>query len=296
MLKGMPKGSDMLVGPHVSIAGELANAIANGERVGATAIQIFTANQRAWVAKPYTDEVVERWQQAWRDSAIREVMSHGSYLVNLGSPEPEKLGKSRRAFCEEARRCARLGIRLLNFHPGARMGSERAECLERIAESVRMAMDEQPDAAVIYVIENTAGQGSVVGETLEDLAQLLELIDGGERVGVCLDTCHLFAAGYDIRSEEGWTAFWQEFEGRIGLKHLRAFHLNDAKKPLGSRVDRHEAIGEGHIGAVVFQRLAADSRFDDVPMFLETPGPEEVWEREVTALRAYRSGEPETAP
>ena len=278
----------MLIGPHASIAGDIANAIAHGEKVGGSCIQIFTRNQRTWNVKPLSEEEVERFRNALAESTVREVMSHDSYLINLGSPEPDKLEKSRQAFAEEAERCAQLGIRLLNFHPGAHMNHDRMECLERIAEGVRQVMDRNPDDGVIYTLENTAGQGSAVGNTLEDLAVLLELLDDSERTGVCLDTCHLFAAGYDLVSEEGWEAFWQEFEGRVGLQYLRAFHLNDAKKPLGSRVDRHENLGDGTMGIGVFKRIAQDPRFINVPMFLETPGLDDVWEKEIATMRAFR--------
>ena len=207
----LPKDGEMLVGPHVSIAGVLANAIAQGERVGASAVQIFTANQRTWRAKPHKEEEVARFREAWRDSPVREIMSHDSYLINLGSPEEEKLGKSREAFFDEAARCAELGIRLLNFHPGAHMGGGRDACLERIVEGVRAVMERLPEAGVVYTIENTAGQGSAVGETLEDLARLLEGLDAPGRSGVCLDTCHLFAAGYDLTDEQAYGRVWGEF-------------------------------------------------------------------------------------
>ncbi len=281
-------GARMKIGPHVSAAGELANAIANGERVGATCVQVFTRNQRTWNTKPLEDEEVSRFKEAWAGSRIGEIMCHDSYLINLGSPNPEKLARSRRAFREEAVRCDRLGIRLLNFHPGAHMGEGREACLERIVESVAGAMAVLPDAEVIYTLENTAGQGTVVGHSLEDLAVLLEGLDAPERSGICLDTCHLFAAGYDIVSEEGWERFWEAFDRLIGQRYLKAFHVNDSKKPLESRVDRHAPLGEGHMGMAFFRRLAEDPRFYDVPMFLETPGGEEVWPEEILAMRAFR--------
>lgn len=283
-----PGDRPMLIGPHVSVAGELANAIANGERVGATCIQIFTRNQRTWEAKPLAEEEVARFRSAWEGSRIEAVMSHGSYLVNLGSPEPDKLARSRRAFRAEAARCARLGIRLLNVHPGAHMNGGYAACLARIAESVRRMLAGPESGEVICVLENTAGQGTTVGHRLEDLAELLEKVDRPERTGVCLDTCHLFAAGYDIVSEEGWDAFWHAFESRIGLRYLKALHVNDAKAPLGSRKDRHEALGRGEMGTAFFRRLATDRRFADIPMFLETPGGDPVWKREIALMRRFR--------
>ncbi len=280
----------MKIGPHVSAAGELANAFANGERVGASCIQIFTRNQRTWNAKPLGDEEVSNFGKAWADSEIGEVMSHDSYLINLGSPTPEKLERSRQAFRAEAERCARLGIRLLNFHPGAHMGEGREACLARIVESVAGVMATMADSpGVVFTIENTAGQGTVVGHTLEDLAELLEGLDDPARTGVCLDTCHLFAAGYDLADEQGWEDFWARFESLIGFPYLRAFHVNDCKKPLNCRVDRHETLGDGQMGEETFRRLAADARFLDVPMFLETPGGEEGWEREIRMMRTFRA-------
>jgi deoxyribonuclease-4 len=279
----------MKIGPHVSAAGELANAFANGERVGATCIQIFTRNQRTWNVKPLSEEEVANFREAWQGSAIGEVMSHDSYLINLGSPTPEKLERSREAFRQEATRCAQLGIRLLNFHPGAHMGEGREACLARIVESVRSAMEHVAGEDVIFTIENTAGQGTVVGNTLEDLAELLEGLDDSGRTGVCLDTCHLFAAGYDLASEEGWERFWAEFKRLVGFKYLRAFHVNDCKKPLNCRVDRHETLGQGHMGKQTFRRLATEARFYDVPMFLETPGGDEVWEKEIRMMRKFRA-------
>lgn len=281
-------GSLMAVGPHVSAAGGVANSIENGERVGASCIQIFTRNQRSWKSKPLSGEEVESFRSAWEGSSIGWVMSHDSYLINLGSPDEEKLALSRQAFTDEARRCALLGIRLLNFHPGAHMGEGEQPCLERIARSVLATMEEFTEGEVLFTIENTAGQGTAVGHRLEHLEALLEMIGDPERTGVCLDTCHLFAAGYNLADDEGWGSFWEEFERRIGLKLLRAMHLNDAKKPLGSRVDRHENLGEGAMGGAVFKKIAQDPRLNDVPMFLETPGGEEVWQREIAMMRGYR--------
>ncbi|MDH4226114.1 MAG: deoxyribonuclease IV [Deltaproteobacteria bacterium] len=281
-------GSAMLVGPHVSMAGGLEKAFANGEALGATAIQLFTRSQRTWNTRPLEEEEVLRFHQAWEKSPIREVMSHDSYLINLGSPDPDKLARSRKAFEEEVVRCDRLAIRLLNFHPGAAMGQPAKECLNRIAESVLSTMEARPDSDVVYVLENTAGQGSAVGADLEDIAWILDKIGQPEKTGVCLDTCHLYAAGYDIRSPEGWDEFWKTFEAAIGLKHLKAFHVNDIQKPLGCRVDRHAPLGEGHLGWDFFHRMAADPRFGEIPMFLETPGPEEVWTAEVARMREFR--------
>ena len=286
--QGEDPGATMPIGPHVSVAGELALAFSNGERVGASAIQIFTRNQRTWKVKPLREEEIEKFRTAWAASPIGEVMAHDSYLINLGSPEPEKLDRSRKAFAEEVERCEALGIRLMNFHPGAHMGSGAEAAIKRIAEGVKGVMATHPDADLIYTLENTAGQGSVVGSTIEELATLLEMLDDPERTGICLDTCHLFAAGYDLKDETGWNDFWNSFERKIGLKYLKAFHVNDAKKPVGSKLDRHEDLGEGCMGMSVFERLASDPRFLDIPMFLETPGGDEAWEKQITLMREFR--------
>jgi len=283
-------GAQMLVGPHVSVAGGLYHAFANGERVGATCVQIFSRNQRTWRAKPLDEAEAAAFREAWAASSVREVMVHDSYLINLGSPDADLRERSRAAFADEAARCARLGVRLLNFHPGAHLGSDRGQCLERIAEGIAAAMADEASGKVVFTLENTAGQGSAVGETLEDLARLLALVAAPQRTGVCLDTCHLLAAGYDIVPDDGWERFWDDFERLIGLERLRAFHVNDSLRPLGSRVDRHAPLGKGFLGEDFFRRLAADRRFEVVPMFLETPGGDDVWREEVARLRDYRRG------
>jgi deoxyribonuclease-4 len=287
-VSGGDPGDRMLVGAHVSVKDGLANAFANGERVGATCIQIFTRNVRQWEAPPLETGEVEDFHKAWAASSVREVMCHDSYLINLGNPDPEKLQRSRVTLAAEAERCNRLGIRLLNFHPGAHLDSGREACIERVAESIAWIMERDGGTRLIYTLENTVGHGTSVGGRLEDLQAILEMVGQPERTGVCIDTCHLFAAGYDILSEAGWAAFWDEFEARIGLKSLRAFHVNDAARPLGSRLDRHEDLGAGHMGWPVFERLAADSRFHGVPMFLETPGGDEVWREQIRLLRGAR--------
>jgi deoxyribonuclease-4 len=275
----------LLVGPHASIAGDLAHAFAHAARVGGSCMQIFTRNQRQWEVPPLTDEEVRRFREAWAASPIEVVMSHDSYLINLGSPVPDKLARSRAVFAEEAERCRRLGIRLLNFHPGAHLGAGREACLETIAESLNAVMARFAEADIIFTIENTAGQGTSVGHSLADLQHLLALLKAPQRAGICLDTCHLHAAGYDLVSEAGWAEFWGAFRRDIGMDKLRAFHVNDAKQPLGSRLDRHEDLGQGTMGWGVFERLVRDPHLAGIPLFLETPGGEAAWRRQIRRLR-----------
>jgi deoxyribonuclease-4 len=281
-------GKEMLIGPHVSVAGGLANAFPNGERSGATCVQIFTRNQRAWRAKPLEAIEAERFREAWKGSPIREVMSHGSYLTNLASPDPALWERSRETLRAEVERCRALDIRLLAFHPGAHMGSGIQAGCRRIAVALRDIMAEMDSNAPRLLLETTAGQGTSIGSRLVELEAILDTAAGDERIGVCVDTCHVFAAGYDIADEESWMAFWEEFGRLIGMDRLRAFHLNDSKTPLGSRKDRHQVLGGGAIGGEFFGRLARDARFLEIPMFLETPGGEAVWREEIRMLRKNR--------
>lgn len=289
----------LCVGPHASIAGDLANAFANAERVGGSCMQIFTRNQRQWEVPPLSEAEVQRFRAAWAASSIEVVMSHDSYLINLGSPDADKLARSRAAFAEEAERCRRLGIRLLNFHPGAHLGAGREACLETIATSLNDVMARHADADIIFTIENTAGQGSSVGHRLADLQELLALLKAPERAGICLDTCHLHAAGYDLVSEAGWAEFWGAFRRDIGMDKLQAFHVNDAKQPLGSHLDRHADLGQGTMGWGVFERLVRDPQLAGIPLFLETPGGEAAWRRQIRRLRkahAQGAGQPPRRP
>lgn len=276
----------MLLGAHVSVAGGLANGPVAGQAIGADVIQIFTRNQRQWDAKPVDDEEAAAFRAAVAANGIRGVMSHASYLLNLAAPTAAARKKSSRTFREELARCGKLGVQWLNFHPGAHLGGGEQPALAFVAECLREAIETTPDAAdVTLVLENTAGQGSCVGHRFEHLAELLEQTGYPERLAICIDTQHCFAAGYDLRSEEGLAAALQEFDARVGLRHLRAFHLNDSKVELGRAVDRHENLGEGAIGLAAFARLAADPRFAAVPAFLETPGGPERWQVEIATLR-----------
>jgi deoxyribonuclease-4 len=249
-------------------------------------IQIFTRNQRQWDAKPVSDEEAATFRASVAANRIECVMSHASYLLNLGAPSIDARRKSAATFREELARCAKLGVQFLNFHPGAHLGGGDAAAIDFIADCVRDAIETTPDSeGVTLLIENTAGQGTCVGHRFEHLAELLEKIGHPDRLGVCLDTQHSFAAGYDVKSEAGLAGVIAEFDRLVGLERLRAFHLNDSKVELGRRVDRHECLGKGAIGFDLFARLMNDPRFAQLPGFLETPLGPKVWKREIARLR-----------
>ena len=272
------------VGAHVSASGGVENAPENARKIGAKAFALFTKNQKQWFAKPLTRENIEKFKS--RCSAYgyppELILPHDSYLINLGNPVPENLDKSRKAFLDEMQRCEQLGLKLLNFHPGAHLKQmSESQCLETIAESINMVLDKT--TSVTAVIENTAGQGSNVGYKFEHLAAIIEMVSDKSRVGVCLDTCHTYTAGYDIKSEAGYTATFDEFDRIVGFQYLKGMHLNDSKKELGSRVDRHDSIGKGLLGIEIFRRIMNDSRFDNIPLILETPD-DSLWEEEIKLL------------
>ncbi len=273
------------IGAHVSAAGGVENAPVNAAEIGANAFALFTKNQRQWKAKHLTDKNIEKFKancEKYRFST-RHILPHDSYLINLGHPEEAGIKKSREAFVDEMIRCQQLGLALLNFHPGSHLRKiSEDDCLKRVAESVNMALDQTE--GVTAVIENTAGQGSNVGYRFEHLARIIELIDDKNRVGVCVDTCHGWVAGYDFLSAEGYENTWNDFEITVGFKYLRGLHLNDAKKELGSKVDRHDSLGEGKMGKTTFEQIIKDSRFNDIPIILETPNPE-IWAQEIEWLR-----------
>ena len=275
------------IGAHVSASGGVENAPVNAAAIGATAFALFTKNQKQWYSKPLTDENIENFKANCEKHGYspEQILPHDSYLINLGHPEEEGLTKSRRAFLDEMQRCEQLGITLLNFHPGSHLKKiSEDDCLQRIAESVNMVLEKTK--GVTAVIENTAGQGSNMGYRFEHLARIIELTDDKSRVGVCLDTCHSWAAGYDFGSEEGYEKLWKEFDDIVGFKYLMGMHLNDAKKELGSRIDRHAPLGEGFIGKEGFIRLMKDPRLDGIPMILETPEPD-IWDKEIAWLQSH---------
>lgn len=278
------------LGAHVSAAGGLENAPQNAHAIGAKAFALFTKNQRQWLAKDLNAAEIGLFKVrcAELDFSPDHIMPHDSYLINLGHPEAGGLAKSRAAFFDEMKRCQELGLKMLNFHPGAHLGQISVqESLKRVAESINMAQDRS--AGVTAVIENTAGQGSNIGCSFEQLAEIIEQVEDKTRVGICLDTCHLFTSGYELRTPDTFSATMDQFETIIGLPYLRGVHLNDAKKELGSRVDRHAPIGEGNLGLEPFRMLMQDRRFDDIPLILETPEPDQ-WPAEIRLLYSFAGG------
>ena len=277
--------SGKFIGAHVSAAGGVENAPVNASEIGANAFALFTRNQRQWKAKPLTEDSIKRFKKNCEELGFSpsHILPHDSYLINLGHPEEAGIKKSRDAFLDEMQRCEQLGLKLLNFHPGSHLNKiSEDDCLKRISESINITLSKT--SGVTAVIENTAGQGSNVGYRFEHLARIIELTDDRTRVGVCIDTCHGWAAGYDFLTEEGYEKTWDDFEKIIGMEMLKGIHLNDAKKELGSKVDRHASLGEGQMKNVTFSRMMKDNRFDDVPIILETPQPE-LWPKEIEWLR-----------
>ena len=292
--------SNKFVGAHCSASGGVYNAISNAEVIGAKAFALFTKNQRQWVAKDLDTETIDRFKTMLDESGIlaKHILPHDSYLINLGHPEVEKLEKSRNAFVDELQRCEMLGLDRLNFHPGshlvkvAKKDKENREvmapiedvCLDTIAESINIALDKT--SGVSAVLENTAGQGSNLGWRFEHLAHIIDKVEDKSRVGVCIDTCHMFTAGYDIRTKEVYDKTWSDFEKIVGFKYLMGMHINDSKPPLGSHVDRHHSLGKGEIGLDAFRFIMNDERMDDIPLVLETID-ETIWKDEIELLYSF---------
>lgn len=274
-------------GAHVSASGGVENAPRNASAIGATAFALFTKNQRQWRSAPLTTASIEAFGRELAAAGIdpRHVLPHDSYLINLGHPEEEGLERSREAFLDEMQRCEQLGLDRLNFHPGSHLKKiSTEECLDRVAESINIAL--RATKGVTAVIENTAGQGSNVGFAFWQLKRIIDGVEDKSRVGICLDTCHSFAAGYDLSSELACERTFEEFDREVGFQYLRGVHLNDALRPLGSRIDRHTPLGEGQIGWDCFRFIARDSRFDDLPLILETPD-ESRWAEEIEILNKF---------
>jgi deoxyribonuclease-4 len=272
------------VGAHVSASGGVENAPLNAAEIGARAFALFTKNQRQWVAKPLTEESIAGFRENLQQVGIapEQVLPHDSYLINLGHPEKEALQKSRNAFLDEMQRCRQLGLKLLNFHPGAHLGKcTEEESLAIVADSINWTLGQTE--GVTAVIENTAGQGTNLGYSFEHLAAIIDQVDDKSRVGVCLDTCHTFTAGYDLRTAQACKATFAEFERIVGFNYLRGMHLNDSKPDLGSRVDRHDSLGKGKLGLEVFRYIMNDARFDEIPMVLETID-DTLWPEEIALL------------
>jgi deoxyribonuclease IV len=279
-----------LLGAHMSIAGGHALAIDRATAFDMTACQIFTKNANQWNAKPIPPEGAESFRARVTKSAVAFVVAHDSYLINLASPDDALRERSTAAFGDELQRCDLLGVPWLVTHPGAHMGSGVDAGVQRVAESLNRLFDEFPDLEVTVLLETTAGQGTTLGRSFEELASILELVEDQSRVAICFDTCHVFAAGYDIRDETGYAATMQAFDEAIGFARLRVFHLNDSKKGLGSHVDRHTHIGEGEIGLDAFRMIVNDERFASRPGILETPKDDagEDDRRNLAALRDLR--------
>jgi deoxyribonuclease-4 len=275
------------IGAHVSAEGGVQNAPLNAEAIGAKAFALFTKNQRQWFSGPLSKTSIT----AFRDNCEKldykpfQILPHDSYLINLGHAEKEPLGKSRASFLDEMKRCELLGLDRLNFHPGSHLNLIAIEdCLARIAESINIALEETK--GVIAVIENTAGQGTNLGHTFEQIKYIIERVEDKSRVGVCIDTCHAYTSGYDVKSASGFRETFEKFERIIGFNFLKGVHLNDSKKDFGTRVDRHENIGSGFLGEDTFSLLVNDSRFDDMPLILETPE-ESLWATEIKKLYSF---------
>lgn len=275
------------VGAHVSASGGVGNAPINAKAIGAKAFALFTKNQRQWHSTPLTGSSIEAFKKNCLDAGISadHILPHDSYLINLGHPSDEELEKSRSSFLEEMQRCEQLGLKLLNFHPGSSLKEITTEqCLSRIAESINITLDKTK--GVCAVIENTAGQGSNVGNQFEELKFIIDRVEDKSRVGICIDTCHAFAAGYDLCWQESWQETFNKFDQIIGFNYLKGMHLNDSKKGVGSKVDRHENLGNGEIGINAFEWIMKDPRFDNIPLILETPD-ESLWEKEIKLLYSF---------
>ena len=275
----------ILIGAHTSISGGVHKALLRGAEIGATTVQIFTSNQKQWHGSPIPGEEVEKWFETLEETGLKKIMSHDSYLINLGSPKPDLLQKSRKAFEEELSRCHQLKLSYLNFHPGSATGSTEEECLDLIVESLLSFEKQAAQGETRLLIEATAGQGTVVGDSFEHLDYIISRVKHKIPIGVCIDTCHIFAAGYDLRTPEACNDTLKTFDTIVGLSHLYALHLNDSLKPLNSRVDRHANLGEGEIGIACFDYLMTDPRTEKLPKYLETPNGETKWKDEIAHLK-----------
>ncbi|MFV0391608.1 MAG: deoxyribonuclease IV [Paludibacteraceae bacterium] len=274
------------IGAHVSAAGGVENAPLNARNIGANAFALFTKNQKQWLAPPLTEKNIELFKQRCEefDFLAENILPHDSYLINLGSPEPDGLEKSRASFIGEMQRCEQLGLKKLNFHPGAHLNKISIDdCISLIATSINLALEKT--SSVIAVIENTAGQGSAIGYRFEEIAQIIEMVEDKSRVGVCVDTAHTLASGYEIRTKEGFDETFKKFDEIIGINYLKGMHINDSKKELATRVDRHDSIGKGVMGMDTFSYIMRDSRFENIPLILETPD-DAIWADEIALLRS----------
>jgi deoxyribonuclease-4 len=275
------------IGAHVSAAGGVENAPLNANKIGAKAFALFTKNQRRWSAKPLTEKNITKFKENCEKYGFGDgqILPHDSYLINLGNPEKEKLEKSRNAFLDEMQRCEQLGIDRLNFHPGSHLNKITPEkCMKTIAESINMTLEKTSN--VMAVIETTAGMGSALGVSFEEIKYIIDLIEDQSRVGVCVDTAHSYAGGYDFKTRKGYEKTWNEFNRIIGFEYLKGLHLNDSKKDFETRVDRHDSIGQGYLGEESFKNIMKDDRLEGIPMILETPDPDK-WPEEIKLLYSY---------
>lgn len=280
----------MIIGAHVSMAGGVEKAVTNALQLGCETFQIFTKNQNQWKEKIYTEAEIDLFRSHLNQSKLNAnlLAAHDSYLINLCSPEKELLEKSQSAFLQEAKRCLALGIPYLIFHPGSHVGKGEEWGIQMISKSINLVLEKLESNRVMFLLETTAGQGSNLGYRFEQLLQILEGITEPERVGICVDTCHIFAAGYDIRKEEDYLYTIGKLDSVFGLNKIRAFHLNDCKSEFGSRVDRHEPVGQGKIGLKTFQLLMRDPRFENTPGYLEIPGGDDAFKKDIKTLKRLR--------
>jgi deoxyribonuclease-4 len=275
----------LMLGGHISILGGVSLAPKRGREATCDCMQIFSKNQMQWKSKPVDLDEAELFSANSKEFGIIETVIHDSYLINLASPDKTLLKRSREAFLDEMVRAKHLGVRNLIFHPGAHMGAGEQAGLKKIADSMNWARSEFGSSDVCLVLEITAGQGSVLGYSFDQLAKIISMLDDQKNAGVCFDTCHAYASGYDIKTKDGYENTFDMFDELIGLEYLKAFHINDSKVKLGSNIDRHEQIGEGYIGLDGFRNLMNDARFSELPMVLETPEGEKRYKKELKALR-----------
>lgn len=272
------------IGAHVSTAGGVANAPLEAVAIGAKSFALFTGSSNRWTSSPISDEEVAQFKENCRLGGFTPdlILPHDNFLINLGSPDPQKLHLSRKSFLDEMKRCEQLGLTMLNFHPGSHVNEmEEEKCLDLIAESINRTLEKT--SGVTAVLESTAGQGSNLGHRFEHLAHIIDKVEDKSRIGVCIDTCHSYSAGYDLANADGYRKTWEEFDNIIGAGYLKALHLNDDMRKLGSRIDRHAEIGKGTLGMDFFRRLVNDPRFDNMPIILETPNPA-IWPEEIKLL------------
>lgn len=271
------------IGAHVSISGGVSNAPLNAKKIGAVGFGMFVKNQRQWIAKDYEQEEIDRFKKNMTENGFipENVLPHAGYLINIASPDEESREKSINALIDEVKRCNQLGLKYLNFHPGSYLTSNEEEGIKNVVISLNRVIEETEN--IILVIENTAGQGSNLGNRFEQISEMIKGIINKERIGVCIDTCHSFAAGYDLSGKNGYESVWSEFEKIIGIRYLKGIHLNDSKTPFASRKDRHESLGKGYIGNEFLELLVNDKRLENIPIVLETPN-ELVWSEEIKML------------